>query len=142
MFGPSSVPSFLTPYPGAKLIFITGALIMVSGTILDRTHLVEGGMTVCVRVTLLVPRTLTLIAPVLCLYNRIMEPRITYQRIAPPADEEGAPPSYCSATYFNPEGPVIETEEGTTEGEAVEVLYQKLKRMGYDRSKLPNPEPR
>ena len=60
----------------------------------------------------------------------------------PPADEEGSPPSYCSATYFNPEGPVIETEEGTTEGEAVEVLYQKLKRMGYDRSKLPNPEPR
>jgi hypothetical protein len=74
------------------------------------------------------------------IYNRFMEPRITWHLTTVPSDEGITLHAYA-AKYYDEHHQVIMHGVGSTVGHALEDLYRHLDQLGYDRSKLPTPEP-
>ncbi len=74
------------------------------------------------------------------IYNRIMNPRITWNLTTVPSDEGITLHTYA-ATYFDEQRQVIVHGQGSTVGQALADLYRHLDQLGYDRSELPTPRP-
>ncbi len=74
------------------------------------------------------------------IYNHLMNPRITWTLTSAPSGEGITLHSY-TATYYDEQRQVIVHGKGSTVGQALEDLYRHLDQLGYDRSKLPTPEP-
>ncbi len=69
-----------------------------------------------------------------------MNPRITWTLTTVPSDEDITLYNYA-ATYYDEHRQAIVHGQGSTIGQALADLYRHLDQLGYDRSKLPTPEP-